>query len=57
MPKDEIAAQGYDLSINRYKEVEYEEIAYEPPREILKKLRSLETEIQHDLDELEKLLK
>ncbi len=56
VPKEEIAAQGYDLSINRYKEVEYEEIAYEPPKEILKKLRSLEAEISADLDTLEKLL-
>ncbi len=56
VPKDEIASQGYDLSINRYKEVEYEETAYEPPRVILQKLRSLETEIKADLDALEKLL-
>ena len=54
--KDEIAANGYDLSINRYKEVEYEEIAYESPIVILQKLRSLEGEIKADLDELEKLL-
>jgi len=54
--KDEIAANGYDLSINRYKEVEYEEIAYEPPKVILQKLRLLEDEIKADLDELEKLL-
>jgi len=54
--KDEIAANGYDLSINRYKEVEYEEIAYDPPKVILQKLRSLENEIKADLDELEKLL-
>ncbi len=55
--KDAIASNSYDLSINRYKEVEYEETAYEPPKEILKKLRSLEAEIQTDLDALEKLLK
>jgi type I restriction enzyme M protein len=54
--KEAIAAQGYDLSINRYKEVAYDEVAYEPPKEILQKLRSLEAEIQKDLDELETLL-
>lgn len=57
VPKAEIATNGHDLSINRYKEVEYEEISYEPPKVILQKLRSLEAEIQNDLNELEKLLK
>lgn len=57
VPKEEIVAQGYDLSINRYKEVEYEEVEYDPPKDILKKLRDLEDEIQKDLDELEELLK
>ncbi len=56
VPKDEIAANGYDLSINRYKEIEYEEVEYEPPKVILQKLRGLEQEISADLDELEKLL-
>jgi type I restriction enzyme M protein len=56
VPKDEIQANGYDLSINRYKEVEYAEVEYEKPKVILQKLRDLEGEIQADLDELEKLL-
>jgi type I restriction enzyme M protein len=56
VPKDEIATNGYDLSINRYKEVEYEEVQYEPPKVILQKLRSLEDEIRADLDALEGLL-
>ncbi|WP_277876061.1 class I SAM-dependent DNA methyltransferase [Trichocoleus sp. FACHB-262] len=56
VPKAEIAANNYDLSINRYKEVEYEEVEYEPPKVILQKLRSLEDEIRADLDELERLL-
>ena len=30
VPKADIAAQGYDLSINRYKEVVHEEIAAPP---------------------------
>ena len=32
VPKSEIAANDYDLSVNRYKEVEYEEVEYDPPR-------------------------
>jgi type I restriction enzyme M protein len=56
VPKDEIQANGYDLSINRYKETEYEEVKYEHPKVVLQKLRSLEDEIQADLDALEGLL-
>lgn len=56
VPKDEIKANGYDLSINRYKEIEYEEVKYEPPKVILQKLRNLEDEIRTDLDALEDLL-
>jgi type I restriction enzyme M protein len=56
VPKDEIQANGYDLSINRYKEVEYEEVNYEMPKVILEKLRTLEDEIKADLDVLEDLL-
>jgi type I restriction enzyme M protein len=56
VPKDEIAANGYDLSINRYKEVVHEEIEHRPPTEILARLRVLEAEIQAGMDELEKML-
>lgn len=54
--KDEIAAQKYDLSINRYKEVVYEEEEYEAPADILKKLVKLENDILKDLKELEGML-
>jgi type I restriction enzyme M protein len=40
--KADIASQKYDLSINRYKEVEYLEESYAPPREILRELKALE---------------
>src|SRR5690606_23681763 len=53
VPAAEIRAQKYDLSFNRYKEVVYEEVEYESPKKILKKLRKLEAEIAKDLDELE----
>ncbi|WP_045858540.1 type I restriction-modification system subunit M [Teredinibacter purpureus] len=52
----DIKANKYDLSINRYKEVVYEEETYEPPKKILKKLKKLELEILKDLDELEAML-
>ena len=52
-----IAAQGYDLSINRYKEVVHEEIAHRAPGEILASLAKLETEIQQGMTELDGMLK
>jgi type I restriction enzyme M protein len=45
VPKSEIAAQGYDLSLNRYKEVEHEEVHHRAPAEILADLGALEREI------------
>ncbi|MGB7249958.1 MAG: class I SAM-dependent DNA methyltransferase [Phormidesmis sp.] len=57
VPREEIAGNGYDLSINRYKEIEYEEVVYEPPKVILTKLRELEDKIREDLDELEEMLR
>ncbi|MBE0507499.1 MAG: SAM-dependent DNA methyltransferase, partial [Marinospirillum sp.] len=53
---EDIRANKYDLSINRYKEVVYEEEQYEDPKVILKKLKALESEIMADLDELEGML-
>ena len=57
VPKGEIAANGYDLSLNRYKEVVYEAVAYAPPGEILAQLRALEGEIARGMAELEEMLK
>lgn len=54
--KAAIAEQKYDLSINRYKEVVYEEQSYAPPKEILRELKKLEQEILQDLFELESML-
>ena len=42
VPKSEIAGNDYDLSINRYKEVEYEAVEYDPPQVILCELKSVE---------------
>ena len=54
--KDEIVTNKYDLSINRYKEVVYEEESYEAPKAILDKLVGLEHEILADLKDLEAIL-
>jgi type I restriction enzyme M protein len=56
VPVEEIVENGYDLSLNRYKETAYEEVEYDPPKVILKRLRDLEDEIREDLDELERML-
>ncbi len=53
---EEIAGNKYDLSINRYKEVVYEEEEYDPPKEILARMKELEKEIMKDMDELEGML-
>jgi len=52
----DIAGNKYDLSINRYKEIVYEEEEYEDPRVILNKLKALESDILADLNELEGML-
>ena len=57
VPKEEIIENDYDLSINKYKEIEYEEIIYEKPEVIIGKIRELENEIALGLEELEKLVK
>jgi type I restriction enzyme M protein len=56
VPRVEIAAQGYDLSINRYMEVAHEAVKHLPPMEILAKLAKLEEEIQVGMKELKELL-
>ena len=56
VPKAEIAAGGYDLSINRYKEVEYEAVEYDSPKVILERLARLEAEIEAGRRELEGML-
>ena len=56
VPKKEIVENGYDLSINKYKEVEYIPVEYPPTSEIMVNIRELEREIGKEKDELEKLL-
>ena len=56
VPKDEIAAAGYDLSLNRYREIEHDAVEHEPPAEILSRLREMERDISEGLEELERML-
>jgi type I restriction enzyme M protein len=56
VPKADIAAQGYDLSLNRYREMVHEEAEHVPPKQILAELKVLEKEIQRGLEELERIL-
>lgn len=56
IPKAEIAGQGYDLSLNRYKEVVHEDVEHRSPQEILADLARLEDEIQQGMKELDGLL-
>lgn len=52
VPVEEIRDNGYDLSINKYKEIEYEEIKYDSPQEIMLRIRELEMEITAGIEEL-----
>lgn len=54
--REEISNNKYDLSLGRYKEQKHEVENYDPPKEILDRLQSLESQIQQDLKELESLL-
>lgn len=58
VPMADIEATGsWDLSLNRYKEIEHEEIHHAAPAEIIAELRTLETEIAEGLDRLEGMLR
>lgn len=55
--KQEIVGNDYDLSINKYKEIEYIPVEYPPTEEIMAEIYALEKEIQTNLVELDKMLK
>jgi type I restriction enzyme M protein len=55
--KADVVAQGYDLSINRYKEVVHEDVRHRPPSEILAALEKIEGEIQRGMKDLEGMLR
>jgi type I restriction enzyme M protein len=57
VPKSDIIEQGYDLSINRYKEVVHEEVDHRAPQAILDELESIEKEISQGMKHLRGMLK
>jgi type I restriction enzyme M protein len=53
---EEIRENGYDLSINKYKETVYNEVVYEAPGVILEKIKDLEEEIALGIEELKRMI-
>jgi len=56
VPVAEIVKNEYDLSINHYKEIKYEEVQYEDPKVILADIKRLEEEIMEGIRELEEMI-
>ena len=55
--KSEIVENEYDLSINKYKEIEYVPVEYPPTEEIMADLKKIEAEIAEEMRKLEEMLK
>ena len=53
---EEIIDNSYDLSINKYKEIEYEELKYDSPQKIMLRIRELEMEITAGIEELAEMI-
>ena len=56
IPKQEIIENNYDLSINKYREIEQETIQYEEPKELLNKIKLSHKKCEELLSKLEGLL-
>ena len=56
VPFDEIKNNDWDLSINRYKEIVYEEIEYAAPLDIIKDIEALDRERNEALAALKEML-
>ena len=57
VPVEEIREKGYDLSINKYKEVEREQVVYDAPEVIIGRITALEEEILSAMEELKKIVR
>ena len=57
VPKKEVVENNYDLNLSTYKEEVYEEVKYELPNLILKKLSNIEKTINDGINELTELAK
>jgi type I restriction enzyme M protein len=51
VPVEEIRQKGYDLSINKYKEVEKVKVEYEKPEVVFDRVETLQKEIAEAMDE------
>lgn len=56
VPKADLAAQGYDLSLNRYREILHDEIEHRAPLDIIADIEMLEDEIAKGLADLKAML-
>ena len=56
VPVEEIRNNNYDLSINKYKEIEREKVEYEPVKDILTRLEKTEGDYLKGYSELYKML-
>lgn len=56
VPKEEIVENNYELSINKYKKVEYVPVEYPSTEEIMTDLRELEAKISEEMEALSQLL-
>ena len=56
VPRSAIEEQGYDLSLNRYKEIVHDEVEHRSPQEILDELDKIELDITSGLAQLREML-
>lgn len=56
VPVEEIREKGYDLSINKYKEIEREKVEYESSEVIMERIEKLESEIMQSIIELKNII-
>lgn len=56
VPKEDVVKNGYDLSINKYKETEYVKVEYESSDVILDQIAELQASIDQNLKELREML-
>jgi type I restriction enzyme M protein len=56
VPVEDIRANDYDLSFNKYKEIERVVVEHEDPKVILSRIATLEQEIQENIQELQSII-
>ena len=56
VPAEEIRKNGYDLSVNKYKEVEYQAVEYPPTKELMGEIEELQKELAGELAKLREMI-